>query len=222
MGPSTSPIAKTQPQIAQLELMFAGPLVKGSMVNTLADLLTLKFNYDQKLIWVKSEKSNYLLINGDGSDINHWEKLSQKVTIKPYNQTQTYLQYEMVYQPGKLFVALQDVPVNKNPVDNQDFWLTLSGDIPSKRFIFEEESNVIVYVDIVNPQFQIIIGEIEKDSDDEYVIGDDGLINILNPEIVDAYIVRRTDLPNNSGRAYEIIFEENSEPVLFSGAINVK
>ena len=92
----------------------------------------------------------------------------------------------------------------------------------ASRTIFKEKSNIIFYTEVRNPMFQIVLGELETNIEEEYVTGDDGMINILNPEIVQAYIKRRTDLPNNLGRAYELIFEENSVPVLKTGAINIK
>lgn len=222
MGPSLSPISKTQPQLSQLELIFKGPLVKDSQVDTTANLLTLGYNYNHKIVWVKSEKSNYLLTDGDGTDISHWEKISQKVSIKPYNSGESYTEYDMVYTPGAIYVAIQDVPENTHPSTNSDYWLSLSGEILTRRYIFEEQSSIIIYVDINNPLFEIVMGIPEKDGDDEYVIGDDGMINIIDPEIIEATIARRTDLANDNGRAYEITFIENSIPVELSGAINVK
>jgi hypothetical protein len=224
MTPAENLFPKKQLQLAQLELVFRGPLVKDSIVQNLIDLtnLNLLYNYEHKMIWVKSEQANYYLFDGDGSEIIHWKKLVGRVVIEQYQSNQTWSQGDTVYLGGKIYKALQNVPLLYNPIDYPLYWLTISGESITYRYIFNNLSSVIIYSDIKNPVFTIIIGNFVLDVDLNYVLDTDGLILIENPEVIDAYIKRRDDLPNNNGMAYEIKFEENSLPVLLTGAINIK
>ena len=72
-----------QPQFVQLELNFKGPLIKDMQVDNVNDLITLNinYNYEHKLVWVKNVENYYYLINGNGSLLSHWKKLSQKLTL---------------------------------------------------------------------------------------------------------------------------------------------
>lgn len=223
-APQNSPILKTQPQNAQLELIFRGPLVKGSQVESLTDLVALdiRYNYEHRTVWVKDLESNYFLIDGDGTQLSHWKKHSTRLILELYNPLNSYQAGDTVYLAGKIYKASQNVPVGTTPLDNLNYWEVIVGEIVTQRYIFKQQSSVIIYTEIRNPMFQIVLGTIEIDVNDDYVIGDDGMINIINPEIIQANIVRRTDLVNNNGKAYEISFEEDSLPVLLEGAINVK
>lgn len=223
-APQNSPILKTQPQNAQLELIFRGPLVKGSQVESLTELVALdiRYNYKHRTVWVKDLESNYFLIDGDGTQLSHWKKHTNRLIIELYNPLNVYQQGDTVYLSNKIYNAKQNVPVGTNPLDNLDYWQIISGESITQRFVFKQQSNVIIYTEIRNPIFQIVLGTLETDVNDDYVIGDDGMINIINPEIIQANIKRRTDLVNNNGKAYEISFEEDSLPVLLEGAINVK
>lgn len=222
--PQESIFPKKQPQLAQLEIIFRGPLVKDSIVNNLIDLTTLNLNYNyaHKMIWVKSEEANYYLFDGDGSEIIHWKKQVGSVVIEQYVSNQTWKQGDTVYLSGKIYKAQQNVPLLYNPIDYPTYWLLIAGESITYRYIFNNVSSVIVYSTIKNPIFNIIIGNFVLDIDLNYVLDTDGLIKIENQEIVDAFVKRRDDLPNNNGMAYEIMFEENSLPVLLTGAINIK
>jgi len=223
LQPGNSSLTKTTPQVAQLELLFKGPLVKDSIVLTKSALTTLdiKYNYQDKTIWVSDEEANYFLKTGDGSELVHWKKLTARVTIDTYNVLSPYQEDDITYLSGKIYKASQDILAGENPLENADKWLLISGDSITYRFIFENVSEVIVFTDIRNPLFEIITGTIEK-VNDATVIGADGLISILNQEIVEAYIRKREDIAPSNGFAYEILFEENMLPKLMSGAINIR
>lgn len=224
MTPQQLQFPKKQLQLAQLEVIFRGPLLKDSIVNNLNNLktLNLSYNYEHKMVWVKSEQANYYLFDGDGSEISHWKKQVGRVVIEQYLANQTWAEGDTVYLGGKIYKAKQNVPINFNPIDYGNYWLLIAGDSITSRYIFNDLSSVIIYTEIKNPIFEIIIGTFELNPESNYVIDSDGLIKINNPEIVDAYIERRDDLPNNNGKAFEISFEEDSLPILLTGAINIK
>ena len=214
---------KKQKQLAQLEIVFAGPLIKDSIVNDLSELILLNvnYNYEHKIVWVKSEESNYYLYSGDGSILNNWKKHSTKLILEQYTN-KTYQEGETVYLSGKIFKATQNVPLLYNPLDYPAYWLTISGESLTHRYIFINQSNVLVYTDIKNPLFEIILGTFEQDVDLNYLLDSTGLIKINDQEIVEAYIKRRDDLPNDNGVPYEIIFESNLNPIGLVGVINIK
>lgn len=223
-APNQDTIIKKQLQLSQLEVIFRGPLVKDSIVETLSDLtnLDIRYNFEHKIIWVKSEEANYYLVDGDGSQLVHWKKHVQRLVIQPYVETETYQAGDAIYLNGKIYRASQNVPVDTNPLDNQDYWQVIVGESVTYRYLINNQSEIIVYTEIRNPMFSVILGTFETDVNDDYIIGDDGMIKINNQEIVEPYIVRRDDLPNVGGRAYQIIFEEDSLPVLVTGAVNIK
>ena len=215
---------KIQPQIAQLEILFKGPLVKDQIVNLLSDLTTLNinYNYEHKFVWVKEKLANYYLFAGDGTELSHWKKYVSSLVIEQYLPTKTWFEGDTVYLSGRIYKAIQDVPLTYNPIDYPAYWLLISGESITYRYIFNNTSSVIIFSDIKNPLFQIVKGDLEQDVDMNYVLDSDGLILINNPEIIDAYVERRTDIPNNNGMAYEISFEENSLPIQLTGVINIK
>lgn len=213
---------KTQIQIAQLEVVFNGPLIKNSIVENPIDLTTLNYNYEHKMIWVKSEQSNYFLTNGDGTQISHWKKQTNKLVLEQYKPTQTWFKDDTVYLGGKIYKALQNVPLNFNPIDNPLYWLLITGEQITSRYIFNNVSNFVFYTDIKNPIFQILKCDFVLDIEGNYVLDIDGLIKIENSEIIEGYIKRRNDLQNNNGMAYEISFEENEQPIQLTGVINIK
>lgn len=219
-----APIFKTQPQIAQLEILFNGPLIKNSVVDLLTDLLALNvnYNYDHKMVWVKERQSNYYLISGNGTNINNWKELTARLTIEQYVPDREWFENEIVYISNRIYKAIQNVPINTNPLDNGLYWLLITGEIITYRYVFNNVSSVIIYASIKNPIFQIITGTLEINSDDEYVLDTDGLIKIENQEFIEAHILKRDDLPNNNGKAYQIMFEENLAPINLTGVINVK
>lgn len=222
---SSNIISETQPQIAQLELLFAGPLVKDSMVEVLTDLINLNplFNYTHRLVWVKSEKANFYLDNGDGTSLINWKKQIGRVVVDVYDPTQTYQRKDTVYFSGKIYSALQNVPTNTNPLDNESYWLVIAGETETARYLFTNTSSVLIYTEIRNPIFEIIIGDFVFNEDGTIKLNDEtGLAELSNKEIIDAFVIQREDLENNNGVAYQVIFEENSVPVLLTGCVNIK
>ena len=109
-----------QPQLVQLDLKFKGPLVSEMQVDLVNDLITLNINYNylHKLVWVKSAESYYYLINGNGSLLSHWKKFAQKLTIEKYQSNKSYIQGDIVYLNNKLYLALDTIEININPVDS--------------------------------------------------------------------------------------------------------
>lgn len=223
-APGLSPVLKTQPQNAQLEIIFRGPLVKNSQVLSLDDLIALdiRYNYKHKIVWVEEIESNYFLVDGDGSQLSHWKKHATRLILDAYNPLVPYQTGDTIYLAGKIYKAKEELVPGISPLNNLDKWEVIVGEIVTQRYIFKDQSTLIFYTEIRNPMFTIVTGTIETNEDDDYIIGDDGMINIINPVYVDGYIIRRSDLPNNMGKAYELSFEEDSEPVLLTGAINVK
>lgn len=220
-------ISQPIPQIAQMELKFKGPLVKDQQVDTVADLLTLTtaFNYLHKLVWVKEYKTFYYLDNGDGSEPVNWVKMASRVVINRYDSESQYQKGDCVYLSNKIYTALQDVPIHTSPIDNPDFWGVIAGDSVTSRFLFLNTASIIIYTDIRNPIFEVILGTFEYESDGVTILLNPitGLAELSNKEIVQAYIRQREDLANNNGIPYEIIFSENdAASVQVSGCINVK
>lgn len=217
---------KTQEQIAQLEVLFAEPLVKDSVVNLLIDLISLNpnYNYLHKVIWVREKKCYYFLNGGNGTDLENWKKVNANVTMQLYNPESTYDIAECVYLSGKIYVARAFVPENTSPLDNEEYWLCVSGETETYRYIFTETSSVLVYTEIRNPRFEVILCDIVTDWYGNPIISEiTGLVETENEEKVEAYITRREDLENDNGVPYEISFYENSilsEQV--SGIVTVK
>lgn len=223
MNPNTQ-IRQTQPQLAQLELMFCGPLLKDAQVSTFNDLLTLpnKYHYEHKLIWVKSDKSFYYLANGDGTASQNWQKQVGRVVIVKYSAAESYQQDDTVYLSGKIYKAKQNVPIGTTPLDNEAYWLCIAGETETYRYIFDNKSSVLVYTEIRNPSFQVIVGTFLLDGNGIPTIGPDGLVILQNQEIVDATVIKRDDLSPDNGIPYEIQFESEGALTALTGAINIK
>lgn len=212
-----------QPQYVQLDLKFKGPLISDMQVNNVNDLISLNINYNyvHKLVWVKNSEAMYYLIDGNGSLLSHWKKFSQKLTIEQYQSNKEYVQGDIVYLNNKLYLALQNVPINTSPSDNLTYWQIIVGDIQTVRLMFNNQSSIIIYTNIVNPFFTIVEGTFEF-SGGIPIMDSDGLIKVINGETIEAQIKRRTDLPNNNGKPYEISFFENNLPFQTTGVINIK
>lgn len=211
-----------QPQFVQLELNFKGPLINDMQVDNVDDLIALNinYNYEHKLVWVKNVENYYYLINGNGSLLSHWKKLSQKLTIEQY-QNKEYLSGEIVYLNNKIYLAKQDIPLNINPLDNLNYWEIIVGEIQTTRLMINNQNSLIIYTSIVNPFFEIIEGTFEFNNGSP-VMDSDNLIKIINGEKIEAQIIRRYDIPNNNGKAYQINFYENNLPYQLTGIINIK
>lgn len=125
----------TQNQTSQLDCKFEAPLVKGSIVETANDLITLEYNYPNKLVWVAEEKEFYFLRDDqplDGSQLSHWRKRGGTASITPYDNAKTYLSGECVHYQRKIYSAMTDVPINTYPTDDT-YWECIAGEIVSMK-----------------------------------------------------------------------------------------
>jgi hypothetical protein len=219
IGTGTGQITRPQPQVAQLELTFAGPLVKDSYVESSADLINFNIttNYEQKLIWSKADRAFWYLNSGDGSMIAHWKMLIGRITLEQYDPVVAYQADSVVFQAGKIYKARVDVEANNNPEQNGDKWLLIAGESVTYRFVFKDVSQTTIVTAIRNPLFEIIIGDIQMDGN-TYVLDDDGMIKVLNQEIVEA-TVKKSDV---DPQTYIISFESDMLPYVMSGIINVR
>lgn len=225
-GPSVDIVVKKNLQLAQFKMIFRGPLIEDSIVDNPTDLLNLdlRYNYDHKLVWVKSVESYYYLIDGDGSQSSHWKKFAPDSTIGLYDTNKTYNQYDIVLLNYILYVANDSVDENESPTNTPLKWTAISAEIKTVRYVFEEVDSLVFYTDIKNPMFTCFMGDISKDIDDNYILDtSDGMILCDNAEEINPEIIRRRDIPDNAlGCAYEISFIEDGDPVELSGIINIK
>ena len=217
---------KTQPQLSQLEPKFKAPPIKDMAVETFNDLLgfDIKFNYKHKIVWVRDQACNYYLENGDGSNAINWKRAITRAIINPYNQEDTYQAGESVFISNRIYSAIQAVPKYYSPLDYPAYWKVISGETVTYRYLFFNASSVIIYTEIRNPIFEVVLGTIALDGNGNPLIdATTGLVVIDNYEIVDAPVYERKDLPPNNGVAYEVRFYTNSELTnQISGCINVK
>lgn len=235
LPPGVSPITQVQPQIAQLELFFSGPLVKDSVVEKFEDLANLKskYNYQHKRVWVKEYGCEYYLSDGDGTDLSCWKRSIGRMVVQKWNKDETYQAGDICSIGGKLYYAIIDVPKGMNPVEHEDYWQVVTGEIETYRYLFFNTSSVIIYTEIRNPIFEVILGDIVYDDEDNVVLNPEtGLAELENKEIIIPCIYQREDLipkdgellPNDQGGIpYEICFYEDEKPkIMKSGCINIK
>lgn len=232
--PSGTQVYTEQPQIAQLELNYSGPLVKDSMVETVEDLTTLKnkYAYQHKRVWVKEDAAEYYLDNGDGSRLEDWKKSVARMVVQPWIENEPYQAGDVVMVNLKMYYALKDCAPGINPIENEEFWTTITGEIETYRYDFKDTASVIIYTEIRNPMFQIIKGDFVLDESGENEIDEEtGFSKLINQEIIDAEIKVREDLENRNGdvlpdneggKPYEISFYSNEKPIRLTGIINVK
>lgn len=249
-----TPLSEPTPQLAQLEVRFKGPLLTDSMVENLEDLINgdfidPRFAYQHKHVWVKERRAHYYIDNGDGSVLSNWRKEIARAVVEQYNPAETYQEGDTVHLNGKLYNALKDVPAGISPAINEEYWQCICGETETVRYIFREVSSMILYTEIRNPKFQVIIGDFVLDDENNYVLDPEtGLVMIENQEIIDCHVRERIDLihpegggtdpsdPNNKnpnpipdggirggdGCAYEIRFIEKSQPIKLTGVVNIK
>jgi hypothetical protein len=222
IGQGSGALTNVQPQVAQLELTFAGPLVKDSVVNSSADLpnLPVLTNYAQKLVWSLADRNFWYISNGDGSLLSHWTKYVSPLTIEAYDPAQSagYTAGSVVYQNGVLYKAIQDAPFGTDP-SNATYWLAIAGEYVTFRFAYVNMSTWVVVTTVKNPNFEIVFGDIQytDDTDTTFLIGDDGMISVLNQKIVQAFKAKQV-----AANTWNIYFEENEAPFLATGVVNIK
>lgn len=255
-----TPLSEPTPQLAQLELRFKGPLLTDEMVENLEDLangtLNPKYNYQHKHVWVKERKCYYYLDNGNGENLSNWRKEIARAVIEQWYIDEAYIesgknQYQegdTVHLNGKIYSALKDVPAGIDPSINEEYWQCICGETETVRYIFKEASSIILYTEIRNPKFQVIIGDFVLDGDNYVLDPETGLVMLENQEIIDCHVRERIDLthpegggtdpsdPNNinhggipdggirggDGCAYELRFIEKSQPIKLTGVVNIK
>lgn len=221
-GPLPDTVYKPQPQYAQIRMMFSGPLLEDEQVATVDDLLSLTRNYQHKMVWVRQHTAYYYLTDGDGSLPGHWTRYWNTSTIEMYDPNKPmYTTGEIVYLNGVIYRAKIDVPQG-TPVTNGTYWQVITGEAITLRYVFENVSQTIVKTTIRNPLFTIFTGTLPKDGNDDYIIGDDGMIKIDNPEQVLADYYIDENLSDANGIAYVFEFYENEALSQQSGIINVK
>lgn len=117
-------ITQLQPQISQLEIKYAGPLVKDSIVERLEDLVnpnkfSLQLNYQHRRVWVKEYGCEYYLDNGDGRRLENWKRAIGRLVVRTWSALENYQEGDVVNYFGKLYVAKQDIFVPTEPaLDN--------------------------------------------------------------------------------------------------------
>ena len=175
--------------------------------------------------------NDYYIDNGDGSVLSNWRKEIARAVVEQWNPTETYQEGDTVHLGGKLYNALKDVPAGISPAINEEYWQCICGETETVRYIFKEVSEIILYTEIRNPKFQVIIGDFVVDDEGNYVLDPEtGLVMLENQEIIDCHIRERVDiehregggLANNDGCPYELRFIEKSQPVKLTGVVNIK
>jgi hypothetical protein len=240
-----NPITKVQPQVAQIELLYPGPLIKRSQVETFADLYdktivetvkAQKYYYDQMIVWVKERRSYYYLDNGDGFSAINWKKVNSKVNIEIWSSTEVYLKGEAVFYNSKIFVSKADGNQNHTPLidykhdEVDDWWMCIAGETETYRYAFTNTNSFLVFTDIRNPKFEVFTGTPVMNNGN-VVIGGDNLPVYSNIEKMEVFSIQRLDLTpeydisaQNGGLAYELSFYEDSKlsANAYSGYVNVK
>lgn len=238
---SNTRVSLIQPQVAQLDLQYPGPLDIHSVVETIDDLLLLKFNYKHRRVWVKSESTEYYLAGDfDGTQLNHWKPVSAKVTIEEYSPAKKYAVGDIVVykNSGKLYKALDNVPIGEfYPHRNPRIWGPLIGDIETHKVLISNESEKIVTTDNQNPMFRVY-QNVQTDNGLAAIEIDCVITEILNPnegtapkpnqpvdkDFYGEFDIEDDDLPESitTHRKFKFEFIEDGEPKVINGFIIVK
>ena len=206
------------PLVNQLERKYSGPAISETLVNTVNDLLTLTYNYEHKLVWVKDDESFYYLNSGDGSNINHWLKFKTDIKLEQWNVSKAYRSGHLVYYNGILYQAKVDVSAGMKPNEHTDVWEIITGQENYGMVIFENQNTVNITIDdripITNnlPEFTIYVGNLSKVGGN-YELNSDGTVKLTNMELIDG------DIERVSNTEYIVRFYENGELKKLSGYI---
>ena len=166
-----SEIIETQPQVAQLDVQFRGPLVKDAMVETKEALLTLHHNYPHKLVWVKSESCYYYMKEDvDGTHEDDWYPFGKNARLEEHDITLEYTAHACVFSTEGIYVSLTEVPANTEinatylapNGDRLPYWTRISDNIVCIRHEFENTAEIVVKVpsgieNLENPMFQVFV-----------------------------------------------------------------
>ena len=179
------------PQLSQVDVRFKAPLVKNSIVDTVADLtnkliINPIFSYPHKHIWVKETESYWYIEDRvdeqgnqfDGSQSYHWKEQNSRAQLRPWDSTKSYKVGDCVYYDGKIYRCIKYVkaPTPERPaipISNEEYWEVIVGEIETYRYIFTvsaETPYVDLHTEIRNPLFQILLGEIAKDESNRPII----------------------------------------------------
>lgn len=233
-----TPITQTQPQLSQLDIKFAGPLIKDSVVDKLIDLTKLPviLNYQHKRVWVKEYGCEYYLDNGNGTRLENWKRAIGRLVVRTWSQLENYQEGDVVNYYGKLYVAKQNITVpsieeidedgnivynenglpnlilqpnpNDNPLVNENLWQVVTGEIETYSWHFPETNQVQIYTEIRNPRFEVCLGEIFLNENDEIVYNTEtGLPIYKNIEIVEAFICQGI-LNKETGEITQDVFDD--------------
>lgn len=243
-GPSTTlydgikPITQTQSQVSQLEIKYAGPLVKNSIVKELNDLtkLPVSLNYQHRRVWVKEYGCEYYLDNGDGTRLENWKRAIGRLVVHIWSELENYQEGDVVSYFGKLYFAKQNITIpttekldvdgniiyNENglpelvynpnplntPLNNEDLWQVITGEIETYSWHFPNTNQIQIYTEIRNPRFEICLGELILDENNEIKYNSEtGLPIYKNIEIVEAYICQGV-LNKETGEITQDIYDD--------------
>lgn len=189
------PITQTQPQVAQLEIKYAGPLVKNSIVEKLEDLINpdkfpIILNYQHRRVWVKEYGCEYYLDNGDGTRLENWKRAIGRLVVHTWSSLENYQEGDMVNYFGKLYVAKQNISANSDsPLINENLWQVVTGEIETYSWHFKETNQIQIWTEIRNPRFEVCLGELSLDANNEIIYNPEtGLPIYKHIEIVEACI----------------------------------
>ncbi len=156
-----TPLTQTLPQVAQLEIKYAGPLVKDSVVEKLEDLInpdkfSWALNYIHRRVWVKEYACEYYLDNGDGKRLENWKRAIGRMVVNTWSPNDNYQAGDIVNYFGKLYVAKENITLIGVEQTDED------GNVVLDKF----NKPVIIYQPGPSPLdhenlWQVVTGEIE-------------------------------------------------------------
>ena len=150
---------ETQKLVSQFKIEFAGPIAADMQVEREIDLLSLSYNYEHKLVWVKETKAMYFLRSGyTGHNIDDW-KMYGKNFLSEWTASNEYDIYECVYDQHGIYIALQNVPAG-TLLTKYEYWLKVSTNVVTIYREFENVSYIEIptlQLGIEHPLFQVYI-----------------------------------------------------------------
>lgn len=206
------------PLVNQLERKYAGPAISETLVDSINDLLSLTYNYEHKLVWVKDDESFYFLNSGDGTNINNWLKFQSNLKLDQWNVSKTYKTGYLVYYNGILYQAKQDISAGLKPSEHTDIWQIITGQQNYGMQIFDNVDTVNITINdripITNnlPEFTVYVGKLFKVGGN-YEMNNDGTVKLEDFEII------QPDIERISNTQYTIKFYENGNLKKLSGYV---
>lgn len=231
---------QVQPQVTQLRREYAQPLMIDDYVDRFIDLIGLNTstNFRHKRVWVRELETEYYLKKGNGSNQDDWEAVIAKTTIPEYDVNKTYQKDDvvMVRKSGKLYKAIDNNVIGKNPVRFPRLWQPITGDIEEFRREFRDQSVVIIAVPQANPIFRVFQTEIvslDDGSEEEHHYEIDCVITEttekpnLRDELTEEDLETDIEADDNEedlffSKSYKFEFFEDGKPATISGVIVCK